>query len=437
MRISGFRSTNNSFGIEDTPFVLGNCINSIHDGVDVIYTYIENVYFYDFQFMYLWGFPTLFDYSFYYYFFFFWFVNGTVSNFSLVYSVLLDYFINSTIIKTSFNDDWFRNIVTSPEMSCFILDHPEMIWIQSSRLDFFAESSYYLTLCEKIDTESWYLPVMLAPQLILLVYLTYLLLLMYLSFFSSNTKEENSNDNDFFLSTVSVEAEKEIGSFDDIILVLVALFYIFGWFFYIYVWSLLNQAPELTFVFYLFPLFYYLIILTPTYLAFDFGIFFLAYLGGAGKTSLLLGEVFSDTVAFAVFYIRKLIHAVRLGIVAAVIFELQEFVMLYSFDQYFLIGNESIADHFNKELFSLRGSSYFIFMTLPTYLFHWIFEVLHTLVYVTVQSFAFFAMVFWLYFYFYTFFVFEKYENYFKTKREEKISQLKKLYFFKKLSNLK
>jgi hypothetical protein len=76
-------------------------------------------------------------------------------------------------------------------------------------------------------------------------------------------------------------------------------------------------------------------------------------------------------------------------------------------------------------------------MTLPTYLFHWIFEVLHTLVYVTVQSFAFFAMVFWLYFYFYTFFVFEKYENYFKTKREEKISQLKKLYFFKKLSNLK
>jgi hypothetical protein len=69
---------------------------------------------------------------------------------------------------------------------------------------------------------------MLAPQLILLVYLTYLLLLMYLSFFSSNTKEENSNDNDFFLSTVSVEAEKEIGSFDDIILVLVALFYIFG-----------------------------------------------------------------------------------------------------------------------------------------------------------------------------------------------------------------
>jgi hypothetical protein len=65
-------------------------------------------------------------------------------------------------------------------------------------------------------------------------------------------------------------------------------------------------------------------------------------------------------VAFAVFYIRKLIHAVRLGIVAAVIFELQEFVMLYSFDQYFLIGNESIADHFNKELFSLRGSYQFL-----------------------------------------------------------------------------
>jgi hypothetical protein len=105
-------------------------------------------------------------------------------------------------------------------------------------------------------------------------------------------------------------------------------------------------------------------------LAFDFGIFFLAYLGGAGKTSLLLGEIFSDTVAFAVFYIRKLIHAVRLAIVSGVIFELQEFVMLYSYDQYFFIGNESILDNLNKELFSVRGSSYFIFMTLPTFLFH-------------------------------------------------------------------
>jgi hypothetical protein len=56
---------------------------------------------------------------------------------------------------------------------------------------------------------------------------------------------------------------------------------------------------------------------------------------------------------------------------------------------------------------------------------------LHTLVYVTVQSFAFFAMVFWLYFYFYTFFVFGKYEDYFKSKRSIKLAEIKKVFSFK------
>jgi len=437
LRISGFRPTSIGFGIEDTPFIFSNCVESMHKSVDAAYTYVENSFFFDFQYMYLWGLPNLFDDSFNYYFYFFWFINGTASNFSLVYSLFLDYFVNSVVVKTYFNDTWFRNIITSPEMSCFVLDHPEIIWAESSRLDFIAESKYYLALCEKLDTETWYLPILLAPQLILLTYLVYLLVLVYLSFFTSHTKEENSGDNDFFLATTTVEAEKEIGSFDDLILVFVTLLYVFGWFFYIYIWSVLCYMPELILVFYLFPLFYYLIILTPAYLVYDFGIFFVAYLSGSGKSSLFLGELFSDTVAFAVFYIRKLIHVVRLAIVAAVIFELQEFIAVYGFDQYFFVGNESIIDHLNGDIFTIRGSSYFIFAILPTFVVHWIFEVLHTLVYVTVQSFAFFAMVFWLYFYFYTFFVFGKYENYFKDKRDLKISEIKNFFSFKKSKDAK
>ena len=69
---------------------------------------------------------------------------------------------------------------------------------------------------------------------------------------------------------------------------------------------MLYYVPEVIFIFYLFPLFYYLIVLTPAYLVYDFGIFFVSYLSGSGKSSLFLGELFSDTVAFAVFYIRKL-----------------------------------------------------------------------------------------------------------------------------------
>jgi hypothetical protein len=56
----------------------------------------------------------------------------------------------------------------------------------------------------------------------------YLLVLLYLSFFTSCTKEENSADNDFFLTSASIEAEKEIGSFDDLVFMFVTLLYVFG-----------------------------------------------------------------------------------------------------------------------------------------------------------------------------------------------------------------
>ena len=61
---------------------------------------------------------------------------------------------------------------------------------------------------------------------------------MFLSFFFSSynsaTKEESTIDSDYIVLSGSVESEKEITSYDDTILVLVIIFYIFGWYFYIY-----------------------------------------------------------------------------------------------------------------------------------------------------------------------------------------------------------
>ena len=45
---------------------------------------------------------------------------------------------------------------------------------------------------------------------------------------TSLTKEEASADTDYLLMSASIESEKEIGSFDDIILVMVVLLYVFG-----------------------------------------------------------------------------------------------------------------------------------------------------------------------------------------------------------------
>jgi len=69
---------------------------------------------------------------------------------------------------------------------------------------------------------------MLLPQLIILVFFIYLLIIFYFSYFNSLVKEEVSADVDYLLMSTSIESEKEIGSFDDIILTMIMFVYIFG-----------------------------------------------------------------------------------------------------------------------------------------------------------------------------------------------------------------
>jgi hypothetical protein len=69
---------------------------------------------------------------------------------------------------------------------------------------------------------------MLLPQLIFLLYIVFLFVSFYFSFYSSAVKDEATVDSDFTLASVTVEAEKEIGSLDDMILVFSLILYIFG-----------------------------------------------------------------------------------------------------------------------------------------------------------------------------------------------------------------
>ena len=53
-------------------------------------------------------------------------------------------------------------------------------------------------------------------------------IVFYFSFFTNPYKEENFIDIDYLSCSGSLEAEKEISSFDDMILIFIVLFYIFG-----------------------------------------------------------------------------------------------------------------------------------------------------------------------------------------------------------------
>jgi len=80
----------------------------------------------------------------------------------------------------------------------------------------------------------------------------------------------------------------------------------------------------------------------PTYLAYDFGIFFLAYLKGIGPSPVLMVELLFDYIAFAAFYMRLLVQGVRLGLMLMVYFMMHELILFFSFDQQFMLGSESI-----------------------------------------------------------------------------------------------
>jgi hypothetical protein len=68
----------------------------------------------------------------------------------------------------------------------------------------------------------------------MLIYFTLIFISFYFNYFSTATKEEACIDGDYLISSTSVEAEKEITAFDDMILGFVILIYIFGWYFYIH-----------------------------------------------------------------------------------------------------------------------------------------------------------------------------------------------------------
>jgi hypothetical protein len=101
------------------------------------------------------------------------------------------------------------------------------------------------------------------------------------------------------------------------------------------------MMPELVLVFYLFPGLYYVIIGTPTFLIYDFGIFFLAYMKGTGNSSISAVEAVFDYIAVIIFYTRILVQSVRLVLMIFTYASMHDLVMLFSFSQKMFLGAET------------------------------------------------------------------------------------------------
>jgi hypothetical protein len=188
----------------------------------------------------------------------------------------------------------------------------------------------------------------------------------------------------------------------------------------LYCWMLFSSSPELLFLFYLFPCFYYLIISIPASMLYDFGIYFLAYLRGTGGSSIVFFELIYDYIAVIVFFSRILVQGVRLFLVLIVYASMHDLILFFIIDQHMFFSSTQPDLGLYSTLYPSQKFSYFLLVTLPGYSLQLIYEILHTCFFVLSQISVFFIIVFWLFLFLYTFFVFEKIENYFYIKRKER-----------------
>jgi hypothetical protein len=194
--------------------------------------------------------------------------------------------------------------------------------------------------------------------------------------------------------------------------------FVFGWYFYINCWFILTNIPELTILFFLLPLFYIVIIGIPTFLLYDFGVFFLIYLKGIASSAILFFELLFDYIAIIIFYTRILVQGVRLILMIFIYFSMHELVidLVFKNNFFFFCG---FNNKFNMlDFLNNNFISYYFFFVIFSKLFYWLYEVFHMFFVITVQFTAFFAIVFWLFLFLYTFFVIEKQEGFFFEKRK-------------------
>lgn len=272
-----------------------------------------------------------------------------------------------------------------------------------------------------------------AINLLMLIYVTIIFVAFYFQYSTSFSKEDSTVDNDFMIHSITLEAEEEIASIDDAIFTIVLVMYVFGWFFYIHCWVIFGGTPELTILFYVFPILYYIILKIPTMLILDFGLFFLTFLKGSSQLPLLALELIYDYIALAAFYIRVLVQSVRLILMIFTFFSLHEMILEMKFNQRWLPGHETFIEHIAKTDASNGVFSYYFLTHFLVKITHWLYELFHAFFVLTAQFAAFFAMIFWLFFFLYTSFTWEKQENYFESKRKQKKMTFSFLQMLKKI----
>lgn len=417
-----FQTTSNTILNSQYTTVIDVASNSLMHGIDWIFSYVETISLFDYKVIYFWFYNSIFDDSFDFFFTSCWYSTLVFDSFQLFWSVILDSYLVSELICNHYNDYWYNTVLASRDLSLLSVYHPEFSLIANQCANSFISKylgSFNLALHELVETERLITPISTIIDFIFLTFVVSFFLTIYFSFFTTPVKEEVTIDYDYMAASGTVEAEKEITALDDMLMGIVLVLYLIGWYFYVHCWTLVTNLPELMLLFYLLPGLFFIIIFMPINLIFDFGGLFLAYLRGVGATPLILYELMFDYIAVLIFGVRILVQGVRIILMVFTYASMHDLVMLMYCGNFTFLVYENFWDELAAVSFNIKSVSWYLISTLPARLMYWIYEVLHTFFVLTGQCLAFFAIVFWLYLFLYTFFVIEKQEDYFSHKRKE------------------
>lgn len=405
-------------------------VHSVYSGLDWVYTHVETLYMYDYKIVYFWLLNNVYDESVDFFFISAWYVSLQSSSLQLLLSVLLDNYIADSLFQLSLTDEWVRSYMSSKDATLFVIHHPEIIFFKNQLLNnFFFNflTDMNISAIQYLDSQSLLSPIMLFPQLLFIAYLGFLFVAFYFSFYQSASKEEATIDADYLSASVTVESEKEIGSIDDMLMPMLIIIYTFGWYFYLYCWNIFCCVPEIVLVFFFFPLLYYTIGNTPTFLLYDFGILYNCYLRGIAPTPSMVFELMYDYIAVIAFYVRILTQGVRLALMFFAYAGMHDYVLYMDYSHRYLTGNESIWEEISNVNTSISSVTYFFLGVLPGHILNLLYEIFHTFFVVTGQLVAYLGMIFWLFLFLFTFFVIEKQESYFDERRKYRQDLLKKI----------
>lgn len=343
------------------------CLDCIDSGANWLYSSVDKFFFLSIKFTYLLSSWTIFDESFNFYFLNNWYSLFSNTEQQIFTSIFLDYYYELNNIKLSTINEWLKNIFDSVYTSYIYTDHPELLFIKALLLldsYIFFNGSLYVSLYTSQLNESFNLIIFSITHYIVVLLLLSFLFILYFSPYINST-HENTVDLDFSATSLLIEAEKEISSIDDIILFSVTILYIFGWFFYLNIFTFLSTRIYTASILILLPFFFFTIIGIPSLLIYDFGLFFLVYLRGAGTTSLFLFELMYDYIAVMVFYTRIIVQNIRLLLMFFTVISLYDVFLFFNVSSENIFKNLNVHESYNIDYFTEVNTSYsFFFFTL-------------------------------------------------------------------------